>query len=183
MKFLVKELGKFKKFVRLHFYQFYPKSEEKRRTNISKKDLHILETQFDFYCIFMHEYFSDIKFWYFSPSKSSILALKNPFFNTGKFLVCIPCEEFLVIKFLVPHEEWWHVIGSNFLLMAFFSSVLLVGTHFQKRLFNWQVLIKPNTMCGCNFSTRNFDILIVKGSLKNGQNSKLCMLNNILCME
>ena len=29
--------GKFKKFVRLHFYQFYPKSEEKRRTNISKK--------------------------------------------------------------------------------------------------------------------------------------------------
>ena len=37
MKFLVEEQGKFKEFLSLHFHEIYPKSKEKRRTNISKK--------------------------------------------------------------------------------------------------------------------------------------------------
>ena len=46
MKFLVKEQGKFKEFLSLHFYQIYPKSEEKGEQIFPKKNLHILETQF-----------------------------------------------------------------------------------------------------------------------------------------
>ena len=68
MKFLVEEQGKFKEFLSLHFYQIYPKSEEKGEQISQKKPLNILETKFltphlIFYCIFMHKYFSDIKFW------------------------------------------------------------------------------------------------------------------------
>ena len=46
MKFLVEEQGKFKEFLSLHFYQIYPKSEEKGEQIFPKKTLHILETQF-----------------------------------------------------------------------------------------------------------------------------------------
>ena len=80
MKFLVEEQGKFKEFLSLHFYQIYPKSEEKGEQISQKNPPYSWDTifnpPFNFYCIFMHKYFSDSKFWYFFPSKSSILALK-----------------------------------------------------------------------------------------------------------
>ena len=37
MKFLVEEQGKFKEYLSLHFYQIYPKSEEKREQIFPKK--------------------------------------------------------------------------------------------------------------------------------------------------
>ena len=37
MKFLVEEQGKFKEFLSLHFYQIYPKSEEKGEQIFPKK--------------------------------------------------------------------------------------------------------------------------------------------------
>jgi len=40
MKFLVEEQGNFKEYLSLHFYQIYPKSEEKVE-QISQKNLHI----------------------------------------------------------------------------------------------------------------------------------------------
>ena len=75
MKFLVEEQGKFKEFLSLHFHQIYPKGEEKRRTNISKKTLYILETQFltphlIFIAFLCMKIFQISNFGIFSPPKA-----------------------------------------------------------------------------------------------------------------
>ena len=85
---------------------------KKRCTNFSKKIFIFLEHNFLPLIQFLLHFYALIFFRYqifqFFPSISTILASQNHFFilvNSLFSLSVFPCEEFLVLKFLVLHEE------------------------------------------------------------------------------
>ena len=107
MKFLVKEQGKFEEFPGLYFYLIYPKNEQKKVHKFFQKNLYILRTQFftphTIFIAFLCINILQISNFSIFPLHKLNSSLTKSFFYTGQFLVflvCFPCEEFLVIKFL-----------------------------------------------------------------------------------
>ena len=107
MKFLVKEQGKFEEFPGLYFYLIYPKNEQKKVHNFFQKNLYILRTQFftphTIFIAFLCINILQISNFSIFPLHKLNSSLTKSFFYTGQFLVflvCFPCEEFLVMKFL-----------------------------------------------------------------------------------
>ena len=88
-KFLDKERGKFEEFFYLKRAPYLSKKVHKKfGKNFPPKKCHIfckMQTIFDppnnFYCIFMHQFFSDIKFCIFFQFLRPILAQKNLHFR------------------------------------------------------------------------------------------------------